>query len=321
MPPINTVLGTITPGQVGTTLMHEHMVLAFPGWENDSLSLHFDLMEMADVCSQTLGKVKEYGVKTVVDATPAELYRNVELDKIVSERTGLNIICATGAYTEFGGVPSYFRFRGELMDIVTELYESFMQELTVGIGKTGVKAGVIKVATGKGSISSYEERVLRAAARAQKETGVPILTHTEAGTMGPEQVDILVGEGVNPKKIVVGHMCGNSDMQYQLDVISKGAYTGFDRWGIGTLYPDDLRKATLLGLLGLGHAGQIVLSQDCNSLMLGRPYIPPDYVLELVADWSYIHIFRDIIPQLKAAGVTEDQLNRMLVENPGNIFS
>jgi phosphotriesterase-related protein len=321
MPPINTVMGTIMPGQLGMTLMHEHMVLAFAGWQNDSLSLHFELNEIADVCSQALVRVKEYGVKTVVDATPAELWRNVELNKIVSERTGLNIICCTGMYTEAWGVPAYFRFRGELMDIVTELYESFMQELTVGIGKTGVKAGAIKVATGKGSISFYEGRILRAAARAQKETGVPILTHTEDGTMGPEQVDILVGEGVDPKKIVVGHMCGNSNLQYHKDVIDKGPYSGFDRWGIGTLYPDNLRQATLLGLLGLGYADRIVLSQDCNALMLGRPYIPPDHVLALVADWSYIHIFKNIIPRLKAAGITENQINQMLIENPKNIFA
>jgi phosphotriesterase-related protein len=316
----NTVLGLIEPGQMGITLMHEHMTLAFAGWENDSLSLRFSLSEMADVCSQSLGRVKEYGVRTVVDATPAELSRNVELDKIVSERTGLNIICATGTYTEVWGMPAYFRFRGELMDIVTELYESFMQELTVGIGKTGVRAGVIKVATGKDSISSYEERALRAAARAQKETGVPIITHTEGGTMGPQQAELLIGEGVDPGKIVVGHMCGNSNMQYQLDVLEKGAYSGFDRWGIGTLYPDNLRKATLLGLLGLGHSDRLVLSQDCNALMLGRPYVPPDHVLALVADWSYVHIFKDIIPQLKAAGVTEGQINQMLIQNPKNIF-
>jgi phosphotriesterase-related protein len=321
MPEISTVTGKITPDHLGITLTHEHMVLAFPGWENDSLSLRFNLSEMGEVCSQALGRVKEYGVKTIIDATPAELCRNVELDKIVSEKTGLNIICATGAYSEYGGIPCYFRFRGQLMDIVTELYESFMQELTIGIARTGIKAGVIKVATGKGSISPYEEKALRAAARAQKETGVPIITHTEEGTMGPEQVDLLVGEGVDPGKIVVGHMCGNSNLQYQASVISKGAYAAFDRWGIETLYPDNLRKATLLGLLGLGHDGHIVLSQDCNALMLGRPYVPPDYVLALVANWSYTHIFQNIIPQLKAAGVTSAQVDQMLIGNPRSIFS
>jgi phosphotriesterase-related protein len=116
-------------------------------------------------------------------------------------------------------------------------------------------------------------------------------------------------------------MCGNSNLQYQGDVINKGACAAFDRWGIETLYPDNLRKATLLGLLDLGHADRIVLSQDCNALMLGRPYIPPGYVLALVANWSYAHIFQNVIPQLKAAGVTGAQVDQMLIVNPRNIFS
>ncbi len=89
----------------------------------------------------------------MVDASPNDLWRNVELDRAVAEKTGLNIICATGMYYEGEGMPAYLKFRSQVMDIVTELYESFMHELTVGIGKTGIKAGVIKVATGHGCIT------------------------------------------------------------------------------------------------------------------------------------------------------------------------
>jgi len=320
MSKINTVLGPISADQMGITLMHEHMVLAYPGWDLDPLCQHLELGELAVICAEALGEVKKYGVKTVVDASPWDLWRNIELDKIVAEKTGLNIICATGLYYEAEGMPAYFKFRGQVMDITAELYEAFMRELTVGIGKTGVKAGVIKVATSHGCLTPYEEKVLKAAAKAQKETGVPITTHTQQGTMGPEQAALLIGEGVKPEKIIIGHMCGNASLEYQMSVIDKGVYVGFDRWGIDFLFPDNLRRATLLGLLGLGFADRVVLSQDCNARILGRKLIMPDFIQSLVANWSYIHIFKDIIPQLKQAGVTDAQVGQMLVGNPKRIF-
>jgi len=320
MTKINTVLGPISPEQMGPTLMHEHMVLAYPGWDMDALCENLEFSELSKICADAFGEVKQYGVKTVVDASPNDLWRNVELDRAVAEKTGLNIVCATGMYYEGEGMPAYLKFRSQVMDIITELYETFMQELTVGIGKTGIKAGVIKVATSHGVITPYEEKVLKAAAKAQKETGVPILTHTQQGTMGAEQAALLIGEGADAKKIVIGHMCGNSSMEYQMSVIDKGVYAGFDRWGIDFIYPDNLRRATVLGLLGLGFADRIVLSQDCNAKILGRPFVMPDFIQPLIANWSYTHIFKNIIPQLKQAGVTEAQVNQMLVENPRRIF-
>jgi phosphotriesterase-related protein len=320
MAKINTVLGTITPDQMGITLMHEHMVLAYPGWDLDALGHEFELSDLARICADALGEVKKYGVKTVVDASPVDLWRNVELSRAVAEKTGLNIICATGLYYEGEGMPAYWKFRSQIMDITNEIYESFMRELTVGIGKTGIKAGAIKVATGHGCISAYEEKVLKAAARAQKETGVPIITHTQQGTMGPEQATLLITEGVDPGKIAIGHMCGNANLEYQVATIDKGVYVAFDRWGLDVIFPDNLRRATLLGLLGLGFADRIVLSHDCNAQTLGRPFELPDFVQPLIANWSYTHIFKNIIPQLKQAGVTDAQVNQMIMENPRKIF-
>lgn len=320
MAKINTVLGPIGPEQMGPTLMHEHMVLAYPGWDLDALCEQIEFPELVQICADALGEVKKYGVKTVVDATTADLWRNVELDRAVAEKTGLNIICATGMYYEGEGMPANLKFRSQVMDIQSEHYDSLMKELTVGIGRTGIKAGVIKVATSHGVITPYEEKMLKAAARAQKDTGVPILTHTQQGTMGPEQAALLISEGADAKKIVIGHMCGNANMEYQLSVIDKGTYVGFDRWGIDFLYPDNLRRATLLGLLGLGFADRIVLSQDCNAKILGRPFVMPDFIQPLIANWSYTHIFKNIIPQLKQAGVSDAQVGQMIVDNPRKIF-
>ena len=320
MAKINTVLGYISDNELGVTLMHEHLVFAYLGWECDALAPPYDREAAFTACVEALKEAKNYGLKTLVDATATDMGRDIELQKMVSDKLGINIICATGFYTEKFGKAGYFKSRSQAYDITTELCETLVKEITQGISDTGVKAGVIKVATGHARISSYEENVLKAAARAQKETGVPIITHTEAGTMGPEQADLLISEGADPKRVAIGHMCGNSDLNYHLSVLEKGVNIAFDRLGIGVLFPDKLRKACLIALLGIGYTDRILLSQDCWAYRMGRPYEFSDEVNSLLADWTYAHVFKNIIPALKEAGVSEDKINTLMVENPRRLF-
>ena len=317
MPKVNTVLGTISADELGMTLIHEHLVVGLPGWECDALA-SYDRETVSRDCVGALGEARAYGVRTMVDPTPSDLGRDVELAKKVSEKTGINIILATGLYKEAEGASAYFKLRSMMLDTTTEIFEIFMKEITQGIGKTGVRAGVIKVATGHGCISPYEEMVLKAAARAQKETGVPIMTHTEGGTMGPEQAALLISEGVDPKRIVIGHMCGNADLRYHVSVLEKGAYIAFDRLGVEPVMPDSLRKACIIGLLGIGYASRIMLSHDYTHL-LGRPW-PWDVNLSM-SNWSYTHVFKNIIPALKEVGVSDEKINTMMVENPRRLFA
>jgi len=223
-------------------------------------------------------------LKTLVDAMVTDMGRDVELQKMVLGELGINVICATGFYTEKFGKAGYFKFRSQAYDITSELCETLVKEITQGIGNTGVKAGVIKVAAGHARITSYKEGVLKAAARAKKETGVPIITHTEAGTMGPEQAELLVSEGADPKRVAIGHMCGNADPNYQLSVLEKGVNIAFDRLDIDVFFPDKLRKACLIALIGIGYADRILLSQDCRAYRLGRPYEFSDEIKPLLAN-------------------------------------
>lgn len=318
---INTVLGPISADELGVTLIHEHLTLSYPGWECDALAIPYDREAIAATCAEALEEAKAYGLKTMVEASPNDLNRDVELDRMISERTGINVICATGMYMEAMGKPAYLKFRSQLFDIAAEMYETFVKEITQGIGDTGVKAGVIKVATGHGQITAYEEAVLKAAARAQKETGVPIITHTEAGTMGPEQADLLISEGADPKRIMIGHIGGNANLQYHTSILDKGAYIAFDRLGIEFMFPDALRKACIIGLLGIGYANQIMLSHDYCPYWLSRPFEMPDFVNALLANWSYSHVFEDIIPALKEAGVSDEKIRIMMVENPRRLLA
>ena len=203
----------------------------------------------------------------------------------VAERSGVRIVCATGLYKEDQGAPAYFKFRSQFGDALGEMTDLFVRELTEGVGSTGIRAGVIKVATGAHRITPYEELVLRAAARAHRATGAPITTHTDEGTMGVEQLAILEAEGVSAGAVVVGHSCGSSDLDYHLAMLDRGAYLGFDRFGLEILHPDRARVAALIGLLGLGFERRIVLSHDTVWCWRGRaPRLPPSTMSELGAD-------------------------------------
>jgi phosphotriesterase-related protein len=323
MKKINTVLGLISPEDLGSTLVHEHIVASQPGWECDPLSRPYDRGKMVQICLRTLSPVKTYGLGAIIDATPVDLYRDVEILKEVSEQSQIHIVCSTGRYTESRGKWGYLegRSRSGVGDMVSELYDGFMQEITQGIGQTGIKPGVIKVATGLNCISSIEEAVLRAAARAAKETGLPIITHTEDGTMGPEQAALLIGEGVDPKRIMIGHMCGNPSLQYQMEVLNQGVNIAFDRFGIELFLPDKIRIAMLIGLLGVGYEDRIMLSHDYIGCSSGRGGKLPEGGLRQIANWSYVNVFRNIIPALKEAGVTDVQIKTMMVDNPRRLLS
>ncbi|TMA99277.1 MAG: phosphotriesterase-related protein, partial [Deltaproteobacteria bacterium] len=141
---------------------------------------------------------------------------------------------------------------------------------------------------------------------------------TDEGTMGAEQLDILTGESVPSHAIVVGHSCGSSNLDYHLTLLDRGAYLGFDRFGLELLHPDRARTAALIGLLGVGFERQIVLSHDTVWCWRGRAPVIPASAL---ADWQPTHLFRKILPRLREAGVPQAKIDAMLVENPRRYFA
>jgi len=317
MTTIETVTGRRPVSELGITLMHEHLLIGWPGWESDTAAPRYDRAEVRRKCVDRMAGLKQLGLGTLLDPCPIDLGRDVELAAEVAQATGVNIVCATGLYKEDQGAAPYFRFRSAFTDVVSEMTETFVRELTEGIGSSGIKAGVIKVATGKGQITAYERMVLTAAARAHKETGAPITTHTEEGTMGREQIDVLTAEGVSPQRIVVGHSCGSADLRYHTDMLDRGAYLGFDRFGLEIAQPDRLRLAALIGLLGIGFDKQIVLSHDSVWCWRGRPFDLPEHILP---KWRPTHLFEEIVPALRGAGVPQEKIDNLLVHNPRRYF-
>ena len=314
---VHTVLGPRSTSDLGVTLMHEHLLIGWAGWDLDRAAQPMSRAEIRGLCVERMLELKELGMSTFVDPCPMDLGRDVELMAEVAQHTGVHVICATGLYKEDQGAAVYFKFRMPFGDVANEMAETFVKELTEGIGATGIKAGVIKVATGAHQITAYERMVLTAAARAHQATGAPITTHTDEGSMGREQLDIFAAEGVDLRHVIVGHSCGSADLRYHVDLLDRGAYLGFDRFGLEFLQPDRLRLATLIGLLGIGFGHRLVLSHDTVWCWRGRPLeLPP----ALIPNWNPTYVFKSIIPALRDAGVSEARIQSLLRDNPRRYF-
>jgi phosphotriesterase-related protein len=261
--------------------------------------------------------VKKLGVKTIVDATPADVGgRDPILLRDLSAKSGVNIIASTGLFPESVGAANYYKWqstmRGRNLD--EDLYELFSTELNVGIRRSGVRAGLIKIATGDPAIRDYESTVIKAAVRVAKETGVSIITHTEAATVGPAQQELFLRFGANPERVMIGHQNNSEVLEYALSQLEKpGFYLGFDRVNplMSTASEDNA-----VSLVVRGYGSRIMLSHDCIFVWLGRPGNLP----ERYADWYPDFLFKRLLPKMKAAGVTDEQIRGILVDNPRRFF-
>ncbi len=321
---INTVLGPISPDQLGTTLVHEHFSFAYPGWYADETMAPYDYKAVLKTDLEVIAKAQKYGIKTIIDATPNDVGgRNPKLYKKLAKKTGMNIICSTGLYTEHEGAPTYFKTRQVWYgtDISKMMSQLFIKEITEGIGKTGVKAGVIKCGTsGGGKISPYETAVLKAAVVAQKATGVPIITHTSGPAGGIEQAELFLSEGANPKKVMIGHVSNSKDIEYHKAILAKGVYIAFDRIGLEIITPTPAIIKNVVELCKMGFAKQIMLSHDTVNVWLGRQIETPEPVLKALANWRIDFISEKVLPALKEQGVTDEQIKTMMVDNPRKLF-
>ena len=313
MATVQTVTGPLESARLGVTLMHEHVITAPAGWQADGFAVATRTTRDAVVATlPKLAAMREAGVSTFVDVTPADLGRNVELLVEVSRASGVPIVCATGSYARWG-LPYFTQQRHEWR--AEDLAGIYIRDVTEGIGDSGVRAGVIKIATNPPPHSPYEQAALRGAAIAQRETGVPIVTHCERGLGGHEQLDLFEQERANLRQCVIGHTCDSSDLAYLRALLARGATLGFDRMGLDRLYPDALRQAMLVALLQLGYADQIVLSHD----HIPYRFVRAEHQLSLGdGDFTYIH--RQVLPRLREAGIGQDVIERMLVATPRRLF-
>jgi phosphotriesterase-related protein len=310
MPAVNTVSGPVDTSDLGFTLMHEHILVQSPGVKEN-----LPVMDRGTEIERAAEKLKDVmsrGVKTLVDLTPAD-WRDIPFVKEVVSRSGMQVIVATGVYWE---VPHYFQTLGQRTP--EHFADLFARDITEGIMATGVKAAIIKCATDEPGMTPDVERILRASAKAHRVTGVPISTHTHAASrVGLKQQDVFESEGVDLSRTVIGHSGDSEDIDYLTTLMHRGSYIGMDRFGLDQFLPQEKRVATIVRLCEMGYTEKMVLSHDASCYF---DWAPQELIPQVVPNWHFNYIPDAVIPDLLKAGVTEDQVRTMTVENPRRIF-
>jgi phosphotriesterase-related protein len=308
---IRTVLGPVDPEDVGACLPHEHLLIDY----GELLGSPKRVPETdSPVERRVIANVRGFasvGGTLMVDCTPPGYGRYPDLMAEVSAQTGVHVVACTGGFTEqFAPLHPVVRALGT--DVLADV---FVRELTEGMGGTRYRAGAIKVATGEGRMTEGEARIFRAAAQAHARTGAPIITHTTNG-LGPEQVEFLLREGVDPAKVVIGHLGFEPDPKTDVDtILRRGAYVAFDRVGHHHFFPDSHWIELIRFVLDRGYQERLLLSHDAVTEFVG----PAEIAAHTFSDYTYItSVF---LPALRDAGVDEDTLNLLVRENPRNFLT
>jgi len=194
----------------------------------------------------------------------------------------------------------------------------FVRDITQGVQSSGVKAAVLKVATDEPGVTEGIDKALRAVARAHRRTGAPISTHTHAAReRGLDQQRVFREEGVDLSRVVIGHSGDTEDIAYLEKLMDAGSYIGMDRFGIDSFLPTERRVAVIAQLCERGRAERIVLSHDASVYI---DWFPEQMPAQVMPRWHFLHIPDDVIPALRAAGVRDEAIAAMTVENPRRIF-
>ncbi|KPV59839.1 phosphotriesterase [Paenibacillus sp. A3] len=324
---VRTLRGDIPKEQLGFTYSHEHIVCRPAFWAErgeDDLLLDDKEKSKLDVLD-----FKRHGGQTIIDATAVDYGRDVDAVYAIMEETGVQIVGTAGFNKSFlwnakvkeelkpiiGNYNTYY----EWIDAksINELADFVIREVEEGLEGTPFKGGQVKFGTGYNRITPLEEKTLRAVARAHHETKAPVHSHTEVGTMGLEQIELLRSENVNLAYVSFGHMDRNPDPYYHEQMAKTGAYLCFDGIAKIKYAPESTRIHLLLELVRKGYEDQILISGDTARKTYYKHY---DYGLGLeyiIAKWV-----PRFIDEANKAGFDGDKLvEKFFVTNPANCFA
>jgi phosphotriesterase-related protein len=317
---VPTFLGPVEAAALGLTLMHEHVFVRDLELEQNLVAVGWDRVAMVERAVTELTELHRSGVSTVVDLTVVGLGRDVSLMADVAARVPLNLVAATGIYAA-EALPPYFELHGpgRLVDEPEPLTDLFVRDIEVGIGGTDIRAGLIKVRSVGPALSEVEERVMAAAAAAHARTGVAITTHSVPRLRnGLAQQAFLRARGVPAERIVIGHSGDTADLDYLRAIMDAGSTIGLDRFGMEYVLDDESRIDTVVELVRLGYAERMVLSHDAAVF---SHVTPPAWRARQAPHWRMDHLLRHIVPELRHRGVTEADIETMLVANPRRLLT
>ena len=312
MATINSVLGEMDTADLGFTLSHEHVLVSSAGIQQ----IYPEFIDRAATIQRGIADLtaaRAEGLRSIIDVTTIDLGRDIRLLEEVSRGSGVHIVCATGTWRDIPRV-----FWTATPDDIAPLY---IREIQEGIEDTHIKAGIIKVANDMGGVTPEGEIILRAAARAQKATGVPISTHTWAPErVGEQQVAIFQDEGIDLNRVYIGHSNDTDDIGYLTGLLEQGVWIGLDRYpGRPEVLDWEARTQTAYKLIQAGWAHRIMLGHDWSVALLiahrearaARDIANPD---------GYLFITRRVLPRLAQLGASQNDIHKIMIDNPRRFF-
>jgi phosphotriesterase-related protein len=323
VPQVETARGPVDTAELGVTLMHEHVFVLTPDvQQNYPAEWGAEDDRIADAVHK-LQKAYDAGVRTIVDPTVVGLGRYVPRIERIARQVPLNIVVATGLYT-YDDVPFWGRYRGPALnetlgtEVPDPLVDMFVSDITEGIAGTSVKAGMLKCAIDHQGLTSGVERVMRAIGKAQKATGAPVTVHTHPGSQTALHVQRVLceEEGVDPRRVVLGHSGDTTDADHLTALAEVGFVLGMDRFGINLDTTFEARADIVVEMCRRGFEGSMVLSQDASCYI---DWIDPG-VMAFLPQWHYTHLHEEVVPYLLENGVTQEQIDTMLVDVPRRVF-
>ena len=307
---VQTVIGPVEPAELGWVLPHEHTAIAL--WHIPSRWDYWELRRDQPVIVEELGAFRAAGGGAIVDLTVDGVGRDPEWLAAIARATGLHVVMGSGWYRG-AHYPAEALIDRRSVDALAEV---IVKDATVGVGETGIRAGIIgEIGTDKPWLSALEERVHRAAGRASRRTGLAITTHAVQSAVGLDQLDVFEAEGADLSRVAIGHADSFPSLAYHLAILERGASVEFDflgmsftpleRHGEGRII-DNLRE-----LLARGHVERILLSQDiCHDAQLKR-----------YGGNGYTYLADTFLPRLRAAGVSDDEIRTITIDNPRRLLT
>ena len=348
MPPslagqVQTVLGPLAATDVGIALPHEHLLIDFKvmfvepvtasdkgrawepvsldnlGWVRQNFNSNLDNLRLTDerVAADEIRLFKHAGGRTVIDPTPVSLGRDPLALARIARATGLNVIMGAGYYVA-AAHPADMDRRS-----VDDLAREMTRDVTVGVGDTGVRSGLIGEIGCTWPWTDNEKKVVRAAIAAQRATGAPLMIHPGRNPRAPMDIaEFVQKEGGDLRRTIMCHICRTiADVRAVVDLAQTGIWLEYDLFGLeNSYYPyqpsfdmpnDGGRMGHVLALIEAGHRDQLLLSHDIA------------YKTSLVkyGGYGYHHLLLNVVPRLRMKGVDDAGLERLLVDNPARAFT
>ena len=309
---IQTVTGPIASEALGITYMHEHLLCDQRRCRADGLRRprsegNLMVLDDMEIAVREMREVKSLGADAIVEVTMQAWGRDVARLRQISETTGMKIVATSGFYVEHCH-PAFVSAR-----TINELSNELVGEITKGVGETGIRTGLLKSAISRPVVEGPEEKCARAVARAHLATGATITSHTSGssrfeilgGNIGMLLLDVLESEGVDPHRVIIGHVDENADIRNLERLCHRGAYVQFDVIGKRHWMLDETRADLIAELVRRGHVSHLLLSMDRARKS----------ELKSCGGLGYAYLLTHFIPMLQEAGLSEGTIREMMVDN------